>query len=53
VDPSERRIANQEGVLGNLFASHPPMRLRLARLRAMGYAAEKQGVPPDAAGIAG
>jgi heat shock protein HtpX len=53
VDPSERRIANQEGFLGTLFASHPPMRLRLARLRAMGYAAEKQAVPPDAAGIAG
>jgi heat shock protein HtpX len=53
VDPAERRIANKEGFLGTLFASHPPMRLRLARLRAMGYAAEKQGVPPDAAGIAG
>ena len=53
VDPSERRIANQEGFVGTLFASHPPMRLRLARLRAMGYAAEKQGVPPDAARVAG
>ena len=53
VDPAERKISNREGALGDLFASHPPMRLRLARLRAMGYAAEKQGVPPDAAGIAG
>jgi heat shock protein HtpX len=53
VDPAERKISSREGALGDLFASHPPMRLRLARLRAMGYAAEKQGVPPDAAGIAG
>ena len=53
VDPAERKISSREGFLGDLFASHPPMRLRLARLRAMGYAAEKQGVPPDAAGIAG
>jgi len=53
VDPAERKISNREGALGDLFASHPPMRLRLARLRAMGYAAQKQGVPPDAAGIAG
>lgn len=53
VDPAERKISSREGALGDLFASHPPMRLRLARLRAMGYAAEKQGVPPDAAGVAG
>ena len=53
VDPAERKISSREGLVGDLFASHPPMRLRLARLRAMGYAAEKQGVPPDAAGIAG
>ena len=53
VDPSERKISSREGLVGDLFASHPPMRLRLVRLRAMGYAAEKQGVPPDAAGIAG
>ena len=53
VDPAERKISSREGALGDLFASHPPMRLRLARLRAMGYAAAKQSVPPDAAGIAG
>jgi Zn-dependent protease with chaperone function len=44
VDPAERKISSREGFLGDLFASHPPMRLRLARLRGMGYAAEKQGV---------
>jgi heat shock protein HtpX len=41
VDPAERKISSREGFLGDLFASHPPMRLRLARLRAMGYSAEK------------
>jgi heat shock protein HtpX len=42
-DPSERKLADREGFLGDLFASHPPMRLRLVRLRGMGYAAEKRG----------
>ena len=41
IDPAERKLADQEGFLGDLFASHPPIRLRLVRLRAMGYAAEK------------
>ena len=43
VDPGERKIADREGFMADLFASHPPMRLRLARLRGMGYAAEKLG----------
>ena len=46
VDPAERRIASKEGVLGDLFASHPPMRVRLARLRAMGYSKEDPGAEP-------
>ncbi len=37
VDPAERRIADREGALGNLFASHPPLRLRISRLKGMGY----------------
>ncbi len=41
IDPGERKLADKEGFLGDLFASHPPMRLRLVRLRGMGYAAEK------------
>jgi heat shock protein HtpX len=45
VDPGERKIADKEGFMADFFASHPPMRLRVARLRAMGYAAEKQGAP--------
>lgn len=43
IDPGQRNLADKEGFLGDLFASHPPMRLRLIRLRGMGYAAEKQG----------
>ncbi|HEV8598361.1 MAG TPA: M48 family metallopeptidase [Gemmatimonadales bacterium] len=42
VDPAERKLADREGFVGNLLASHPPIRLRLARLRGMGYAAAKQ-----------
>jgi heat shock protein HtpX len=53
VDPAERKISSREGFLGDLFASHPPMRLRLARLRGMGYAAEKDNAVPGAADVAG
>lgn len=37
VDPGERKFAEREGVVGDLFASHPPIRVRIARLRAMAY----------------
>ena len=37
VDPLERRLSDNDGFLGDLFASHPPMRERIARLEAMGY----------------
>lgn len=37
VDPGERKLAEREGWLADVFASHPPLRLRVARLRAMGY----------------
>ena len=39
VDPSERKIADVEGFLGDVFASHPPMRERIARLKGMAYSA--------------
>ena len=52
IDPAERKLSSREGFLGDLFASHPPIRLRLARLRGMGYAAEKERVVPGAAGAA-
>lgn len=47
IDPAERKIADREGAIGDLFASHPPMRLRLARLRGMGYAAQKQAAATE------
>lgn len=37
VDPAERKLSDREGFLGDVFASHPPMRERIARLKAMGY----------------
>lgn len=37
VDPGERKLSDNEGFLGDVFASHPPMRERIARLEAMGY----------------
>lgn len=37
VDPGSRRLSNREGRLGDLLASHPPLRVRVARLKAMGY----------------
>lgn len=37
VDPGERRLADRAGFLGGLFESHPPIRLRVARLHGMGY----------------
>jgi heat shock protein HtpX len=42
IDPAERAISQREGFVADLLATHPPIRLRLVRLRAMGYAAEKQ-----------
>lgn len=37
IDPRERRISANPGLLGDVFASHPPIRERIARLRAMAY----------------
>ena len=37
VDPSERKIADIEGFVGDVFASHPPLRERIARLKGMAY----------------
>jgi len=37
VDPAERKMSDRSGFLGDVFASHPPMRERVARLRGMAY----------------
>jgi heat shock protein HtpX len=36
-DPSGRRLTSQQGWLADRLATHPPMSMRIARLRAMGY----------------
>ena len=41
VDPLVHPLSDREGFLGNLLASHPPMAMRISRLRGMGFAAEK------------
>ena len=48
VDPAERRFSEQEGIVGDVFASHPPIRLRVARLKAMAFQQAKRegGVLP-------
>jgi heat shock protein HtpX len=38
VDPAPGLLASREGFLADTLASHPPIRQRIARLRAMGYA---------------
>ena len=46
-DPLGRRVNLSEGRLADLFGTHPPMPLRVARLRAMAYQSLKRagGVP--------
>ena len=39
VDPRLSKLNDGQGALANLFASHPPMKARIARLKAMGYEA--------------
>lgn len=41
VDPSASQLSAREGKVADFFASHPPIRLRIARLRGMAYQAEK------------
>jgi heat shock protein HtpX len=42
VDPAERKLSDREGLLGDILASHPPLRQRVSRLRAMSYQEEKR-----------
>ena len=40
-DPLDRHVSGLQGVVGDLLATHPPMAIRIARLKAMGYQAQK------------
>ncbi|HSC59272.1 MAG TPA: M48 family metallopeptidase [Gemmatimonadales bacterium] len=50
VDPAGSALNDQEGATADFLGSHPPTRIRIARLRGMGYQQMKRdGVPiPDA-----
>jgi heat shock protein HtpX len=41
VDPAASRLSAVEGKVGDVFASHPPIRMRIARLKGMAYQAAK------------
>jgi len=41
VDPLGRRLTGKAGFLADVFATHPPIAMRLTRLRGMSYQAEK------------
>lgn len=38
-DPLKRKLDDKEGVVADLFSTHPPIEKRIERLRQMGYAA--------------
>jgi heat shock protein HtpX len=42
VDPAASALGEKEGFLGDVFASHPPIRLRIAQLRGMSYQQAKR-----------
>jgi heat shock protein HtpX len=42
VDPGERKLSSREGKWADIFASHPPMNHRIARLKGMAYQQEKR-----------
>jgi heat shock protein HtpX len=45
VDPLGRRLTNSEGWLADRLATHPPIGMRISRLKGMGYAQlKKEGV---------
>ena len=42
VDPAARRISDRAGIVGDIFASHPPIQQRIIRLNGMAYQQAKQ-----------
>lgn len=47
-DPLGRRLTNQQGMFAELFGTHPPMAIRVAKLKAMAY--QNEGRKPMADG---
>ena len=47
-DPLGRRANSREGWFAELVGTHPPMALRIARLKAMAYQLDKTGTLPEA-----
>lgn len=45
VDPAASQLSAREGKVGDIFASHPPIRIRIARLKGMAFQAAKEGQP--------
>ena len=41
-DPAGRAVNSREGGVADLLATHPPLALRISRLRAMGYQEQKR-----------
>lgn len=48
-DPLGRRLTSKQGFLASAFATHPPMGVRIARLKAMAYQYDKTGELPGEA----
>lgn len=48
-DPLDRKLNDHPGTLGDVMASHPPIEMRIIRLKGMGYAqAKAEGhLPPE------
>lgn len=50
-DPLGRRLTNREGFLAELFGTHPPMAIRVGKLKAMAYEGRASGAERQAAGV--
>ena len=46
-DPLGRRLTHKQGFIADMLATHPPMALRVARLKAMAFQYEQTGVLPE------
>ena len=46
-DPLGRKLTNREGAFAELFGTHPPMAIRVAKLKAMAYQRDARGETGD------